>query len=32
VGEEFEPTEKLGEIRALLDELAMKYEVHYCYY
>ncbi len=27
--EELEPTEKLGEIRALLDKLEMKYEVHY---
>ncbi len=29
VDEDFEPIEKLGEIRALLDEADVKYEVHY---
>lgn len=29
MGEKFEPAEKLVEIRALLDELAVKYEVHF---
>lgn len=29
MNEEFEPAEKLGEIRVLLNELAVKYEIHY---